>query len=405
MVTNGIGLFRNKNILFLQGPLGPFFKNLQLEVDKVASNTYKINFNGGDWIFSPKSSVNFTGKVNEWGPFFESFLLSHKIDFVVLFGDCRIYHRIAHEISIKHNIDVGVFEEGYIRPDFITFEKNGVNGFSFIPRNRQFYDSIVVNNDKYHIHKVGNSFKYSALWAIVYYFFSTLLKPLFLNYRHHRPLHPFEGLFWIRSWIRKYIYKNRERGIYESLIGSQTNKYFLVPLQISTDVQITQHSSYHDINSFIEEVMYSFAKYSCVDDWLVIKHHPMDRGYNDYTKLIYKLANILNIKDRVVYIHDQHLPTLLDHTKGVVLINSTVGLSALHHKAPTKVCGTAIYDFDGLTYQGSLDDFWTDASEFELDYDLYEKFKYYIISKYQLNGNFYKKLDIDETIAGINWSK
>jgi len=77
--------------------------------------------------------------------------------------------------------------------------------------------------------------------------------------------------------------------------------------------------------------------------------------------LIKKLASAAGIAARVHYIHDQHLPTLLEQVRGVVLVNSTVGLSALHHGAPTKVCGHALYDIPGLTYQGTLDQFWSVA--------------------------------------------
>lgn len=46
--------------------------------------------------------------------------------------------------------------------------------------------------------------------------------------------------------------------------------------------------------------------------------------------------------DIIFYIHDQHLPALLEHARGAMMINSTVGLSAIHHNTPLKVCGTAI---------------------------------------------------------------
>ena len=52
------------------------------------------------------------------------------IDLVFLFGDCRPIHRAAHDVATAMGIDVGVFEEGYLRPDFITLERHGVNGNS-----------------------------------------------------------------------------------------------------------------------------------------------------------------------------------------------------------------------------------------------------------------------------------
>ena len=56
---------------------------------------------------------------------------------MVCFGDCRFYHRIAKRVSEELNIDFFVFEEGYVRPNYVTFEQNGVNDFSDF---KNFYD-------------------------------------------------------------------------------------------------------------------------------------------------------------------------------------------------------------------------------------------------------------------------
>src|SRR3989449_7825842 len=45
---------------------------------------------------------------------------------------------------------------------------------------------------------------------------------------------------------------------------------------------------------------------------------------------------------------------------------TTLFRSALSHNAPVKVCGVAIYDFRGLTFQGSLDDFRSEEHTSEL---------------------------------------
>ncbi len=370
----------------------------------VGATVHKINFNGGDWYFSPNNVVNYRGSLEEWGKFFAHFIENYKINTVILFGDCRDYHRIAHTIADKNGLNIGVFEEGYVRPDYITFENFGVNGHSQLPRKREFYDALSVRDytisDTVH---VGNTF-WSAAWcAILYYFFSALLRPIFSKYIHHRPLNLFETFFWIRSMFRKFIYKLSERKIYSYLVQNQSKKYFLVPLQISTDAQIREHSDFSSVENFIKKVISSFAVHSPKENLLVIKHHPLDRGYHDYSKLIYSLANKYHIVDRIKYIHDQHLPTLLEHTKGVVLINSTVGLSAIHHSAPLKTCGTAIYDIDGLTYNGTLDDFWSESENIDVDRDLYERFKGFVINNKQINGNFYCSLKESTLKSGVLW--
>ena len=105
-----------------------------------------------------------------------------------------------------------------------------------------------------------------------------------------------------------------------------------------------------------------------------------------------------------MYIHDQNLPRLLRNARGVVVINSTVGLSALYHHAPTKVCGEAVYDIPQLCYQGDLDHFWQEANEFEVNRELFAKYINYLENRCQINGSFYKKLKHTGNHTGLNLS-
>ena len=102
-----------------------------------------------------------------------------------------------------------------------------------------------------------------------------------------------------------------------------------------------------------------------------------------------------------MYIHDQHLPTLLSHARGCVLINSTVGLSAIFHGIIVKNMGEAIYDMPGLTFQGELKDFWTSSEK--PDHNLYEKFYNYVINSTQINGNYYRRLPTKDFQSGVLW--
>ena len=52
-------------------------------------------------------------------------------------------------------------------------------------------------------------------------------------------------------------------------------------------------------------------------------------------------------------------PDLAQHSAGVVLINSTVGLQALERGAPLMVMGQALYKQPQLSFTGELDQFWT----------------------------------------------
>lgn len=171
------------------------------------------------------------------------------------------------------------------------------------------------------------------------------------------------------------------------LTGQFKKKYFLAPLQVFNDSQIVLHSRYKRIDDFIAEVIKSFAASAHEEHILVFKHHPMDRGHTDYRKVIEFSASWHGVPDRVKYVHDIHLPMLLKNALGVVLINSTIGMSCLLHGTPLKTMGTAIYDMPGLTFQGSLDEFWKNPGS--VDRELYKRFRWYVIEHTQLNGSFY----------------
>lgn len=402
MITGGISIYRDKRVLLLQGPMGPFFRRLATDLERAGAKTVKVNFNGGDWLFSPRGSVAFRGRREEWAAFFEQLLIDRKIDIVLLFGDCRPMHREAHAIATRRGLEIGVFEEGYIRPDYITLERFGVNGYSLIPRMPAFY----FRNPRVHVPStlhVGRTFGSWAWWTILYYAASILSRPLFPHYRHHRPLTAGEALPWMRSAWRKLKYQVKERGVQAELEGVFSKKYFLVPLQVHNDAQVTIHSAFDEVKRFIDIALASFAAHAPAGTLLVFKHHPMDRGYRDHTRLLRLLSEAYGIRSRVRYIHDQHLPTLLEHARGVVVINSTAGLSALHHGTPVKVCGAAIYDMQGLTYQGTLDEFWKDARDTVIDRELYERYRSYVIGNTQLNGNYYRRLRLPGSCAGLVW--
>ncbi|MEA3227879.1 MAG: capsular biosynthesis protein, partial [Campylobacterota bacterium] len=179
--------------------------------------------------------------------------------------------------------------------------------------------------------------------------------------------------------------------------GKLSGKYFFVPLQTHNDFQILEHSGYRSVEKFIIEVLESFAK-NCSQDWIVFKHHPVDRGRKNYKEFILDQATLLGIEKRVLVLYDTYLPDCLKNAKGTITINSTVGLSSITHGTPTITLGNAIYDIKGLTSKGvKLDDFW--HKQKKPDKKLLEKYRSFIIKNTQLNGSFYGKLylEIDTT--------
>jgi capsular polysaccharide export protein len=393
--------FEGKKVLLLQGPLGPFFMHLAKDLRNAGATITKVNFNGGDWLFSTGDCINYTGHAIDWPKKLTRILREREIDTILLFGDCRSLHRKALKLAVPMGIEVGVFEEGYVRPDYITFEKFGVNANSRLSRDITEYINLETQNCV--ARSVGNVFWFAALWAILYYCAASILWPIFRRYQHHRPLTVLEAWPWIKSGFRKLVYEQIEQDVQLRLVNDYSKQFYLAPLQVHNDAQVHVHSPYKSVIDFIESIIASFVKQAPQETLLVIKHHPMDRGYHDYADVIRQFSIAYNAPDRILYIHDQHLPTLLEHAAGVILINSTVGLSALHHGVPLKVCGDALYDIPGLTFQGSLDEFWVASTHFKINIPHYLAFISYLIGMTQINGSFYRRLNCTSSSTGIIW--
>ncbi|EAI4251517.1 capsule biosynthesis protein [Campylobacter coli] len=378
--------FSGKNVLLLQGPVGTFFHRLAIKMEKNKTKVLKLNFNGGDFFFYPNGKRCKCDE-KDLENFYENFFKEKKIDAIVMYNDCRLIHAKAIKVARKLGIGIWIFEEGYLRPYCITFEKDGVNANSSLPRDKNFYLSCNILT-KESIKEIPGGFKFMAFSAFLYWFFSFLLAPFFNNKLHHRTLFPFEFLFWFRSLYRKYLYKLTEKKLNQK-IYSLEKKYFLAVLQVYSDTQIKHHYK-KSIEEFIEELILSFANHARAKSYLVFKHHPMDRGYRNYSKLINELSQKYHVEGRILYVHDTYLPTLLKRALGCITINSTVGLSAILESCPTKVCGNAFYDFEGLAYPKKLQFFWREAHAYKPNPSLVLNFKNYLLNTNQFNGNFYK---------------
>ncbi len=393
-----------RNILLLQGPVGPFFKKFANQLESHGHNVLKVNLNGGDfYYFRSGKYLNFNSKASVWPAWIESVMVGRQIDRIYLFGDCRRYHRQAIDIARRLGVEVYVFEEGYVRPNYVTLEKGGVNGFTTACEKEGFHErleNIDTENTDVPSEPVANVFNQAARHCVQYYLAASVLSQMFKNYEHHRSLNIFtEGLYWIRSGLRKITYRFTQRKLGEYLLANN-EKYFLLPLQVHNDMQVRKHSEFVSIEKYLEYVISSFSNCGRDECSLVVKHHPYDRGYKNYAAIIRKLALVYGLENRLHYVHDTDLPKLLQNAEGSVLINSTVGISSLYHDTPVKALGDAIYDIEGLASQAPLESFWKNPGV--IDRDLFNRFRRYLIDKTQVNGSLYTNVhNADE--SGLKW--
>ena len=408
MIDQGLSGFRQRRVLMLQGPIGPFFSRLGSDLKAAGATVVKVNFNGGDRLFTRSGGfaavIDYRDSMEAWPARFEALVTQHRIDTILLFGDCRPVHVPVVAIAKRLGLEIGVFEEGYLRPDFVTIERDGVNNHSTLPKEPAFYRQVEVPAAAPTV-PVGSTFGSAACWGMLYYGASSLLGWRYRHHQYHRSLSWLDCRFWLRSAWRKLYYRLHERPIEQRFIGENPSRFFLVVLQTCGDAQVRVHSPFQTVERFIEHVIRDFAAHAPADVELAIKHHPLDRGFSDYRALIDALVTAHGIAGRCHYLHDQHLPTLLRKTMGVVTINSTVGLSAIGAGVPVAVCGDAIYDIAGLVFKGPLAEFWTRAATQRPDFALWQAFRNVLVATTQFNGSFYKRHSSSGFASGVLWDK
>jgi capsular polysaccharide export protein len=147
-----------------------------------------VNFHAGDQLFYP-DGMTWRGPMDEWPAWLEARLAAWRIDCVLLFGDCRPVHQAARARYASGGVPVGVFEEGYLRPD--PRPLNGVNANSALPERRKTLRSEpgaqAAPTPPVPV-PVPPTFWRMAFWATLYFAIGALLAWRFPHYVHHRPL-------------------------------------------------------------------------------------------------------------------------------------------------------------------------------------------------------------------------
>ena len=391
---NKVPIFRNKltiqgPCLFLIGPIGTFFARLSNFLEKNDVRTYKILFPLHEYGFPKSRIIKYSDKVDFFKDFLRAIIIKHDIKHIFMYGNVIIPHRQALELVSEFSkrgeiIQTHIFELGYLRPNFVTLESSGVNYKSKFILNKEFYSK----QEPYKTYPVAKKHKLRIrkFWKAITFINHALKNHQIVEFDHK--LQPKVSYLWFQTkgFFLKYYFRLVEYNLKKKCLF--VNPFFLVILQVSTDSQVTQGSKIKNNREFIYKVIEEFACAKLKKVYLVFKHHPRDRGYNDYSKDIKEIAEEFQVSNNVFYIHDYFLSNIFTNPncKGTVLINSTVGFQALYHSIPVKALGISPYNIDGLSSQKSLIYFFLKPDK--VDKLLFQKFYKYILENSQINGNF-----------------
>lgn len=373
-----------KTFLFLQGPHGPYFAMLAQALRERGHRALRININGGDKIDWPGDATDYRGTFRNWPLFFDDFVVNQGVTDLILYGDCRPYHASAHGMARLRDLRVHVVEEGYIRPDFMTLQDDGVNGNSTLPLDPQWYkdQARTLPQQEAVLPPVPSTFRARARNTMRNGLASALMRPYFPFYNTHRP-HSFlmESIAWCWKLVMRHGHERRSRNQWDKV---KDEPYFTLPLQLNSDYQIRIHSPFGNMRAALRFVIKSFAQHAPADVSLVVKRHPLDPGLVGWDRLTRRLASHYGIADRVIYLADWDIAEVVDKSLGVVTVNSTVGTLALNSGKPVVVLGHSVYKVPGVVYRSSLDEFW--AAPAAPDMQLYAAFRSVLIDRCLIRG-------------------
>ncbi|OUS04478.1 capsule biosynthesis protein CapA [Rhodobacterales bacterium 52_120_T64] len=382
----------HRKFLFLQGPHGPFFRQLGAKIAATGASVSRIGFNRGDAVFWMRNSgfKPFNGTSEEWPAFLESFLTREGITDIVLYGDSRPIHTTAREIAKARGITAHCFEEGYLRPYWATYERGGTNGHSMLmdlsmDDIRRAVDAQPVEQPEVPV--LWGSAWHHAFYGFLYHLFLSLPTRRFRNYRPHREVSVLTELWYYINKLAGMPLHGLQRRIRTRRLLRSGAIYHLVLLQLSHDASLRNHSDFKSVEEFIERVIAEFSVGAPMHHKLVFKAHPFEDGREPLPSIVRKVAKSAGISARVLYIPGGKLGPLLDSANSTVTVNSTAAQQALWRNLPVYALGRSVFSKPELVSENSLAEFFAEPDTPDAEsYNYYRKF---LLETSQIGGGYY----------------
>lgn len=389
-----------RRVLFLQGVPGPFMHQLGQALASRGHGVLRVNFNGGDkadWPSLP--SVDFRGHIRDWPDFLQGLIDRYIPTDIVFHGDCRPLHRAAVALAERDGITPHVFEEGYLRPNWVTLEVGGVNGYSRLPTQASvYYEAAPLLPSFDPPPHVPPSLRARARGCLLYGFASLIGRGRFPHYETHRGWSLWhEGLGWLRRVASSPLARRRGRLTLAETLAAP-NGFYVLPIQMDNDSQILHHSDLGGMTRAIQLVVASFARHAPPGTMLAVKAHPLDNGVINWFRVTRDAASKAGVADRVTFIEACDLRRLLARTRGMVTVNSTSATFALTGGVPVMALGNAVYGLRGLTHPGTLETFWSAPSP--PDPRLVDAFCRVLAHACLVSGDFFTQDGIQAAVAG-----
>ncbi len=381
-----------KVFLFLQGPHGPFFHRLGRMLRLTGAQVWRVGFNAGDraFWFDPASYIPYRGTAEAWPDRFAALVAEKGVTDIVLYGDTRAIHASAIARARDLGLTVHVFEEGYLRPYWVTYERGGANGHSRlmgmdIAMMRKTLAQSDMDTPVPPAH--WGDMRHHIFYGALYHWFVMFRNGGYSNFRPHRDL-PVTKEFQL--YLRRLLLMpahSIERRIATRRIRNGGFPYHLALLQLEHDSSFQMHSPFSTLSEFLALIIHDFAKGAPGHHHLVIKAHPLEDGRVPVRSEIRRLAAAAGVPGRVHYVRGGKLAQLLNDARSAVTVNSTAAQQVLWRGIPLKVFGDAVYAKPEFVSAQPLAQFF--AQPARPDRKAYKDYRRYLLETSQVPGGFY----------------
>lgn len=381
-----------RHFLMLQGPHGPFFHQLAGMLRAAGGSVWRVAFNKGDenFWFDPGSLIRFTEPPEAWPERIAELLREKAITDLVLYGDTRPIHAEAVAAAQAAGITVHVFEEGYLRPYWVTYERGGSNGHSRLMEMSVAEMRAALEHSEIDWPDAPpqwGEMRHHVFYGALYHFFVMMRNAPYRNFRPHRNITVFQEF---RLHLRRLLLTPlfmAERAAATARVRRGGFPYHLVLLQLEHDASFRMHSPFTSQTEFIDMVMAGFARGAPAHHHLVFKAHPLEDGRAPVTTAIRAATLTHGLTGRVHFVRGGKLAGLLAQARSAVTVNSTAAQQVLWRGLPLRIFGRAVYDKPEFVSPQELGDFF--AAPSRPDSRAYRDYRHFLVETSQVPGGFY----------------
>ena len=382
----------NRRFLFLQGPHGWFFNRLAQGLRAAGAEVWRVGFNQGDAFFWRDKAhyIPFDATQDQWPSRIREVIEQHKITDIALYGDVRPVHAEAVKAARDLGVTIHIFEEGYLRPYWVTYERDGANGNSALmnidlPEMRKALEKCDLELPDPPAH--WGDMRQHIFYGALYHFCVMAFNQRYRNFRPHRDMSVSQefGLYMKRLWLMPLHWV--ERHIESWRVRNGGFPYHLVLLQLEHDSSFRAHSPFKSQTQFLEKVFSGFARGAARHHHLVIKAHPLEDGRAPLRETIRHLTKTHGLEGRVHYLRGGKLARLLNHARSGVTVNSTAAQQVLWRGMPLRIFGRAVYDKPEFVSDQSIRAFF--AQPKRPDARAYRDYRHFLLETSQIPGGYY----------------